>query len=206
MRLDLSRYLVTDPGLCARRGVIETVMAAVDGGVTVVQLRDKTASDAMLVPLALRLKTYLAPRGIPLIINDRIDVALASGADGLHVGQGDMDVGEARRRLPADALLGLSIETLDQMTGVDPSVVDYIGAGPIFATTTKPDHAPPIGLDGLSGIVAVSPVPVVAIGGLDARHVSAVRATGAAGLAVVSAICAAPDVTAAAKAFRVSAP
>lgn len=201
MRLDLSLYLVTDPGLCARRGVLETVMAAAEGGVTVVQLRDKTASDAMLIPIAMRLKTYLAPRGIPLIINDRIEVALASGADGLHVGQGDMDVREARRRLPPGTILGLSIETLDQMPGVDPTVVDYIGAGPVFATTTKPDHAPPLGLDGLAAIVAASRVPVVAIGGLDARHVGAVRATGAAGVAVVSAICAAPDVTAAAAAF-----
>jgi thiamine-phosphate pyrophosphorylase len=202
MRFDPTLYLVTDPVLCARGGVVETVAAALAGGVTAVQLRDKTASDADMLALAARLKAILAPRRVPLIVNDRIDVAIASGADGLHVGQADVDAAQARRRLPAGAILGLSVERVEHMAGVDPAVVDYVGAGPVFATSTKPDHAAPIGLDGLATIVRASPVPVVAIGGLDARHVASVFATGAKGLAVVSAICAAEDPAIAAANFR----
>lgn len=206
MRLDLSLYLITDPSLCEGQGLVETVAAAVRGGVTVVQLRDKHASDDEMIQQARRIKQAIAGSGVPLIINDRLEVALASGADGLHIGQDDGDVATARRALGPDALFGLSVQRLDQLTRLDTEAVNdlnYLGLGPVFATATKGDHATPIGLDGLAALVAASPLPSVAIGGLKREHVEAVRRAGADGLAVVSAICGTPDPEAAARAFAV---
>ncbi|SFU52594.1 thiamine phosphate synthase [Halomonas korlensis] len=201
MRLDLSLYLITDPSLCAEHGLLETVVAAVRGGVTVVQLRDKYASEPELVAQARRLKTALAGTGVPLIINDRLEVALAVGADGLHIGQDDGDVLEARQALGPDAILGLSVQTQEQLARVDSSRLDYLGLGPVFATSSKGDHAQPIGFEGLATLAAASPLPAVAIGGLKAEHAAAVRAAGAQGAAVISAICGQPDPEAAARAF-----
>ncbi|MCG6658817.1 thiamine phosphate synthase [Halomonas campisalis] len=201
MRIDLSLYLVTDPTLCARHGLVETVVAAVRGGVTVVQLRDKHASDAELTDQARRLKAALAGSGVPLIINDRLDVALASGADGLHIGQDDGDVARARAALGPAAILGLSVQRHDQLAALDPQPLDYLGLGPVFATATKHDHAAPLGFDGLAALVAKSPLPAVAIGGLKAEHAARVRAAGAQGPAVISAICGQADPEAAARAF-----
>ncbi|MFY0991168.1 thiamine phosphate synthase [Halomonas sp. C05BenzN] len=201
MRLDLSLYLVTDPGLCDGHGLVETVVAAVRGGVTLVQLRDKHASDAELIDQARRLKVALAGSGVPLIINDRLEVALAAEADGLHLGQDDGDVAAARTALGERALLGLSVQTHEQLARLDPGPLDYLGLGPVFATHSKHDHASPLGVDGLTSLVAASPLPAVAIGGLKAEHAGAVRSSGARGLAVISAICGQPDPEAAARAF-----
>lgn len=198
---ELSVYLITDPTLCAERGLVATVRAAVAGGVTLVQLRDKGASDAELIAQGQALKAALAGTGVPLIINDRIAVAAAIGAAGVHLGQDDAAVATARALLGPAAIIGLSCRTLAQVQALDPRLVDYIGTGPVFATGTKPDHAPPLGFAGLAAICAACPVPVVAIGGLSAGHVPAVRAAGAQGLAVVSAICAAADPASAARAF-----
>ncbi|GHE21359.1 thiamine phosphate synthase [Halomonas urumqiensis] len=203
MRLDLSLYLVTDPGLCARAGLVETVVAAVRGGVTVVQLRDKHASDAEMIDQARRLKAALAGTGVPLIINDRLTVALESGADGLHIGQDDGDVAAAREALGEGAILGLSVQRHDQLARVDVEQLDYLGLGPVFATPSKHDHSEPLGFSGLASLVAASPLSSVAIGGLKAEHTSAVRDTGAGGLAVISAICGQADPEAAARRFFV---
>jgi thiamine-phosphate pyrophosphorylase len=200
-RLDLSLYLVTDPALCADQGLEETVTAAVRGGVTVVQLRDKQAGDSQLIDQARRLKDALAGSGVPLIINDRLEVALASGADGLHLGQDDGDVAAARAAMGEGAILGLSVQRRDQLARLDPDLLDYLGVGPVFATPSKQDHAEPLGFDGLAALVAESPLPVVAIGGLKAEHAAAVRAAGAQGPAVISAICGQPDPEAAARRF-----
>ncbi|MGJ7459041.1 thiamine phosphate synthase [Halomonas sp. MA07-2] len=199
MRLDLSLYLVTDPGLCAGHGLIETVVAAVRGGVTVVQLRDKHASDDEMIDQARRLKAALAGSGVPLIINDRLAVALESGADGLHIGQDDGEVAAARAALGERALLGLSVQTPAQLARVDAERLDYLGLGPVFATPSKHDHAEPLGFAGLAALVAASPLPAVAIGGLKAEHAMAVRQAGAGGLAVISAICGRSDPEAAAR-------
>jgi thiamine-phosphate pyrophosphorylase len=203
MRLDLSLYLVTDPGLCATHGLVETVKAAVRGGVSVVQLRDKHASDSELIDQARHLKAALTGSGVPLIINDRLEVALASGADGLHIGQDDGDVAAARAALGKEAILGLSVQNHDQLARLDPAALDYLGFGPLFATSTKGDHAKPLGFEGLASLVAASPLPAVAIGGLKAEHAGQVRAAGAKGPAVVSAICGQADPEAAARAFFV---
>ncbi|MDI4638260.1 MULTISPECIES: thiamine phosphate synthase [Halomonadaceae] len=201
---DLSLYLVTDATLCAKKGLIDTVLAAVRGGVTMVQLRDKAASDDELIAQARQLMTALHDTGVALIINDRLNVAIAAGADGLHIGQGDGDVTEARRQLGPDAILGLSVENSAQLAALDPEGLDYIGIGPVFATASKQDHAPPLGMEGLTELVASSPLPSVAIGGLNTRHVEAIRQSGANGLAVISAICGQPDPQAAAAAFGLS--
>ena len=204
MRLDLSLYLVTDPDLCAGYGLVETVVAAVRGGVTVVQLRDKHAADGEMIDQARRLKAALAGSGVPLIINDRLAVAVESGADGLHIGQDDGEVAAARMVLGERALLGLSVQTPAQLARVDIERLDYLGLGPVFATPSKHDHAEPLGFEGLAALVAASPLPAVAIGGLKIEHVAAIRQSGAGGLAVISAICGHPDPEAAARAIRES--
>jgi thiamine-phosphate pyrophosphorylase len=196
---DLSLYLVLDPTLCGEASMVATARAAVAGGVTMVQLRDKQAGTAGLVAAGRALMEALAGSGVPLIVNDDAEAAAAIGAHGLHVGQDDMDPRAARERIGPDAILGLSIETEAAATAVDRSVVDYVGAGPVFGTPTKPDHKPPVGFDGLARLVALSPVPTVAIGGLKAEHATGVLAAGARGLAVVSAICGMPDPRAAAR-------
>ncbi|MEO1869042.1 thiamine phosphate synthase [Cobetia amphilecti] len=201
MSLDLSLYLVTDPALCAERGLEATVMAAVRGGVSVVQLRDKHASDEEMIAQAIRLKALLDEYEVPLIINDRIEVALASGADGLHIGQSDGDPVEARRRLGEDALIGLSVQTLEQLKAVDVERIDYLGLGPVYATPTKPDHAAPLGIEGLTQLVRSSPLPTVAIGGISLANAGEVLTSGTDGLAVVSALCSAEDPAAAAQQF-----
>lgn len=203
-RSDLSLYLVLDPGLCRLHSMIETARAAVAGGTTMVQLRDKEAGTAGLVTAGRGLKAALAGTGVSLIVNDDVEAALAVDADGLHVGQDDLNAGEARRRIGPDKILGVSAETETAVLAVDAGAVDYVGIGPVFATSTKPDHKPPIGLQGLVRLVRLSAVPAVAIGGLKVEHVPSVLATGADGLAVVSAICGQADPEAAARALAVT--
>jgi thiamine-phosphate pyrophosphorylase len=128
-----------------------------------------------------------------IVMNDDIDAAIEAGVDALHIGQRDVAPAVARARIGLDMLLGLSINSVGAARAVDPSVIDYVGIGPVFATPTKPDHEKPIGLHGLAELVAASPVPTVAIGGLKRQHVSDVLTTGAQGVAVVSAICGTPD-------------
>ncbi|MCA1968991.1 MAG: thiamine phosphate synthase [Rhizobium sp.] len=192
-RFDLSLYLVLDPDLCHPLGMVETARLAVAGGVTMVQLRDKDASRRQMIEIGRALKTALAGSGVPLIVNDDVEAAIAIGADGLHVGQDDMDAQTARRLIGPDMILGLSVETEALAAAVDPAVVDYIGAGPVFATATKPGHKPPVGMEGLARLIAATSLPAVAIGGLKTGHVEAVLRAGARGLAVVSAICGQPD-------------
>ena len=198
-RFALDLYLVTDRRLCAAQGVERVVGEAVAGGVTMVQLRDDVTPTAELVGLARRLVGLLAPTGVPLIVNNRIEVAMAAGAAGVHVGQADASPAQVRRRLGAMSLVGLSITAPEQVGAVDPGVVDYLGVGPIFATATKADAAPPMGLDGLAAVRARSPLPIVAIGGIDRGNAAAVIAAGADGIAVVSAVCAAAEPMAAAR-------
>ena len=191
-------YVITDPDadLC----VADQARAAARGGAVWVQLRDKIARDYDLAALVRLLLPEMAALGALLIVNDRVEVALATGADGLHIGQGDGDVAAIRQRMPPGMILGLSIETVGQ-TRLIPPGVDYIGAGPVRATPTKPDHATPIGFHGLAQIVAATALPTYAIGGLKPGDAGAVRATGASGMAVVSAVTRALDPEAATRAL-----
>jgi thiamine-phosphate pyrophosphorylase len=192
-------YLVTDRGLCAGRPLEAVVAPAVRGGVRCVQLREKDLPTRAFLELACRLKALLAPQGVPLIINDRLDVALASGADGVHVGQEDMPVPELRRFLGPRAIVGLSVETWEDVERAEDLEVDYLGVSPVFATPTKTDTKEPWGLEGLARIRAFSRHPLVAIGGIHPGNAGAVVRAGAEGLAVVSALCSAPDPEAAAR-------
>lgn len=198
-RFDLSLYLVLDPDLCAGSGMIETARLAVAGGATMVQLRDKHAGTASMIETGRALREALVGTGALLIVNDDVEAAVAIGADGLHVGQEDMNARRARDMIGPEMILGLSVETARLAAAVDPDIVDYAGVGPVFATPTKADHKQPIGFDGLARLVKASPVPSVAIGGLKAEHVAEVFAAGAEGLAVVSAIAGTPDPEAAAR-------
>ncbi|MFO1149667.1 MAG: thiamine phosphate synthase [Alsobacter sp.] len=200
---DLSLYLVTDPGMVAVRGLLPTVLAAVRGGATLVQLRDKEAGEAELGRQAEALLAALRPLGIPLIINDRPALARAVGADGVHVGQEDGDPRRVRDLVGEAMIVGLSAGTREEFANVpEGGVVDYLGVGPVFATGTKPDHDPPIGVGGLAALVPLAPLPCVAIGGIGLGNAAAVKATGVDGVAIVSAICAAEDPEAAARALR----
>ncbi|MBU1312409.1 MAG: thiamine phosphate synthase [Alphaproteobacteria bacterium] len=198
-RFDLSLYLVLDPELCRGIGMVETARLAVAGGVTMVQLRDKTADTSAMIETGRALQSALAGTGVPLIVNDDVEAAIALGAEGVHVGQSDLAAAAARRRIPDTMILGVSVETEELARQVEAGLVDYVGIGPVFATGTKPDHKTPIGFDGLARIVAAAPVPAVAIGGLKEGHAVPVLAAGAHGLAVVSAICGQPDPEAAAR-------
>jgi thiamine-phosphate pyrophosphorylase len=197
-------YLVTDRGLAGTRGVIETVRLAVAGGVTLVQVRSPEASTRDFVEEARALKALLAPTGVPLIVNDRLDVALAAEADGVHLGQRDIDARDARAMLGPDKIIGLSVGTLAEWSASRQMLeaVDYIGTGPVYATRTKKDAGTAIAPIGLAEMIALSHHPVVAIGGIGPGNAADVLVTRPAGIAVVSAIMAADDPTMAARDLR----
>ncbi len=198
---DLSVYLVTDTRLCGTRGVVETAVAAVRGGATIIQLRDPDAPTRQLVDMARALAAALAPSNVPLIINDRIDVALASGAQGVHVGQSDMAPADVRALIGRDAILGLSVGSDAELAASDLGPVDYVGIGPVFGTATKADAGAAIGIAGFAAFRPKIALPAVAIGGIKAEHAAELMRSGANGVAVVSAICAAEDPEAAAEDF-----
>lgn len=209
MNADLSLYLVTDAALCGDRGVVETVRRAVDGGVRIVQLRDKAATDAETVDQLIALSEAIDGRAL-LVVNDRLDAVVAARArgarvDGVHLGQGDASVLRAREALGPDALIGLTANTrahLDVVGALPAGTVDYLGVGVIRPTATKPDHPAPLGVEGFREFAANSPLPCVAIGGVDIDDTEALRDAGAVGLAVVSALCGAKDPAVAAGEFR----
>ncbi len=201
-KADYRLYLVTDRDLCLGRPLEDIVLAAVRGGATMVQLREKTADTREFLELARLLARELHPRGVPLIINDRADIALAAGAAGLHVGQRDLPARDARALLGPDAIIGLSVEDRNDLILAQDEDVDYLGISPLFATSTKADTAPPWGLAGLASAKSVSCLPLVAIGGIHTGNAAQAVIHGAAGLAVVSAVCSAPDPEAAARALR----
>ena len=193
-------YLVTDEIERCRYGLVETVRRAVEGGVTIVQYRSEQLCHDEQYLQARALQEYLRSVGVPLIINDNVQLAVELDADGIHIGQKDMPVPEARALIGPDKILGLTVTTPEEMAAVDTSLVDYLGCGPVFPTMTKDDAPPPMGVEGWVELAKQSPLPVVAIGGLNRERTSAIRATGlAAGVAVVSHICAAEDPTTAAR-------
>ena len=203
--LDLSLYLVTDTILCGQFGVAATVSTAVGAGATVVQLRDVDATDDELVALGREVRAVLRGTGVPLIVNDRAHLVDAIGADGVHVGQSDLEIAQARALVGPTAYLGLSVQTLEHVIfagGHAAGTLDYLGVGPVWGTATKLDAAAPGGLDVLNQITSASPWPCVAIGGITPERLAMVRGAGAVGVAVVSAICGQPDVAAATRTLR----
>jgi thiamine-phosphate pyrophosphorylase len=206
---DPTLYLVTDTELCRPRPVADVVRAAVAGGVTAVQVRDKTASRRELYALTLAVRAALvdAP-GIAVIVNDAVDVALLAGADGVHVGQDDLPPGRVRELIGPERLLGLSISSAAELTAalaLPAGVVDVVGIGPVWATPTKPDAAPALGPAGVASLAAgarAAGLLSVAIGGISAANAVTVWAAGIDGICVVSEICGAPDPGEAARRLR----
>lgn len=184
--------MITDPSAEAARPLSETVRQAIQGGASVIQLRDKSAPNARQVELVKELLKVTRPAGVPLIVNDRVAVALIAGADGVHLGQDDGPLSAAREVLGPDALIGRSTHSPEQAKAAEAEGADYIGVGPVFGTPTKPAYTP-VGLDLVRFAAGNIQIPFVAIGGIDASNVAAVRAAGARAVAVVRAVMAASD-------------
>ena len=183
-------YFVTDRGLCGRKPLEEVVIQAVKGGAAYVQLREKDVSTRFFVEEAKRIKKILGKYRVPLIINDRVDIALACGAEGVHIGQEDMPYEIVRQLMGQKAIIGLSVETWEDVEVSQKLDVNYIGVSPVFATPTKTDTKGAWGLEGLAKIKAFSRHPLVAIGGINESNAREVVEAGADCIAVVSAICA----------------
>lgn len=209
MTVDLSLYLVTDSAQIRSTGrtVPELVAAAVAGGVSAVQVREKTSSARDFLALVVDVAAILPPE-VALFVNDRVDVFLAArqagaAVTGVHVGQSDLPVVAVREMIGADAILGLSAATEDELRAASESgVVDYVGIGALHPTRTKADAPPALGVERFRTLVAAAPCPAVAIGGVTVADLPELRAAGASGAAIVSAVCLAPEPVAAARALR----
>jgi len=210
LALNTGIYLVTDTAQCGARGVVDTVRAAVAGGIRTVQIREKHASAADFYALVLAVAQAVSDQAVGdqtggdqtlVLVDDRVDLYLAARAagarvHGVHVGQSDLPAAAVRAIVGPDAVVGLTANTaahLDAVRALTPGTVDHLGAGVIRPTSTKPDHPAPLGVDGFQAFAAASPVPCVAIGGIELADIPALRAAGASGAAVVSAICTAAD-------------
>ncbi len=207
MSLDLRLYALVDPERAGGRDLVELARLVAQGGATLVQLRDKRSDTRSMVERARAIKAALAAFNVPLLVNDRVDVALAAGADGAHVGQDDMAVTDARRLLGRGAILGLSVKSVAQAEAAPIDQLDYVGIGGVFATSSKDNPSPPIGPAGLARVAAVfrrraPALPLCGIAGIDAGNAADAIAADADGVAVISALSLAPDPQAAARALR----
>ena len=192
-KIDWSLYLIADTEFTAGRDLVLPVSKAVLGGVTVVQLRAKNLGTRDFLELASRMNEQLRKSGVPLLINDRVDIVLACGAAGVHLGQDDMPLPDARRLLGPDKIIGISVNTLDEAAEAERLGADYLGLGPIYATTTKDTDLPIVGSEGIRRMHKLIDIPIIAIGGINAGNAADVLRAGAAGVAVVSAILGAAD-------------
>lgn len=197
---DYSIYLVTDDGCLQGRALIDCVREALEGGVTLVQYRAKTASSAEMYSEALQLKALCDSFKVPLIINDRLDIAMAVGAAGVHLGQDDLPCAAARKLLGEDYIIGVSAHNPAEARAALQSGADYLGCGAVFGTATKAD-VEKLGTEGLAAICREKGLPVVGIGGVTANNYREVRAAGADGAAIVSGILAQPDIRATVRAI-----
>jgi len=204
--LDYTLYLVTDAPEHYPGGLLAGVAAAVAGGASIVQYRATTGTRRQLYETARALHDLLRPRGVPLIINDQVDLALAIDAEGAHVGQNDLPVEAVRRIIGSKKVLGLSITAAAQLNAIPAKTVDYLGIGPVFPTISKDDAAPALGLEQLARLTASTQMPIVAIGGISLENAASVFAAGVAGLAVVSALSLAIDPSAVARSLRETKP
>lgn len=204
MKFDLLLYAVTDRAWTGKKSLEQQIEEAVKAGVTLVQLREKEMTEAKFIEEARRVKALTSRYGVPLIINDNVTVALASGADGVHVGQGDQDAAEVRRLLGKDKILGVTAKTVEQALRAQAQGADYIGSGAVFGSSTKKD-ARPMTMERLREITAAVSIPVVAIGGINQENIMQLAGSGVAGAAVVSGIFGAEDIGAAVQSLKKSA-
>ena len=194
-------YAIVDPAACAGRDPVGVARAILRGGCAVLQLRDKHASDRALVRSAREMLAACRDAGVPFVVDDRLDVAMAIGADGVHLGQDDLPLSDARA-IAGDLVIGVSTHDLDQLAAASEGGADLVGFGPVFSTGTKALPDPVVGLEGLRDAVAASRVPVVAIGGLDLARGALAFAAGAPLVAAISAVCGAADPESAARALH----
>jgi len=207
MRLDVRLNAIVDPERAGGQNLANLAIRCARGGATLVQLRDKHSETRTMVEEARAIKQVLAPLAVPLVINDRLDVAMAAGADGVHLGQDDMAVEDARRLLGPKAVIGLSIKSVGEAEAARLDLINYVGTGGVYATSSKQQKNAPIGPDGLARILATlrqraPDMPVCGIAGIDASNAAEVIAAGADGIAVISALSLAPDPEAAARELR----
>lgn len=200
--IEYSLYFVSAESPARERNHLEAIAQAIAGGATFVQLRDKTRSDEDFMELAKKALAVSRAAGVPFIVNDRVNVALEIGADGLHIGQSDAALKEARKLLGPESIIGVSVETVDEALGAMAGGADYLGVGPIYPTGSKADAGAPIGLEGLAAIRAAVDLPLVAIGGISKDRATEVVRAGADGIAVISAITEADNMKAAAEDLR----
>ena len=198
---DLLLYAVTDRHWLDGRRLIDVVRESLDGGVTMVQLREKTLEEGKFLEEAKELQTLCRERGVPFLVNDNVEIAREMNADGVHVGQSDMEAGRVRALLGEDKLIGVSARTVEQALAAQAAGADYLGVGAMFPTGTKQDTRP-VSYDTLKAICAAVDIPVVAIGGIGAGNVAELAGSGIAGVAVVSALYAQPDMEAATRSLR----
>jgi thiamine-phosphate pyrophosphorylase len=206
MDVDLTLYAIVDPAVAGGRSLTD-LAREIAGSATLVQLRDKHASTRAMIEEAREIQEVLSAANVPFLVNDRVDVALAAEADGVHIGQDDMPVADARLLLGRNAIIGLSVKTVAQVQAVPLEHLDYVAIGGVFATTSKDNTDAPIGLDGLRAIVhavrARAPdFPICAIAGINESNAAEVIAAGADGVSVISALSLAADPAAAAKSLR----
>lgn len=202
MNVDYSLYVITNAKLSRGRPHREIIAAAIRGGATMVQHREKNASTRQMIDEAFVLRDLCREHDVPFIVDDRVDVALAVDADGVHVGQDDMPPSLARRLIGPEKILGVSAENTVQARAAIDAGANYLGIGAVFATSTKSDAGEPLGLDRFAKIARVSTIPVIGIAGINASNAASVIRAGAAGIAVVSAVVSAEDVEAAARELR----
>ncbi len=193
LREALILYLVTDPVLCGPAGVLPQCRKALGAGVRFLQLRDKEATTRSLLATANALAPLCRDAGCLFVVNDRVDVAMAAGADGVHLGSDDMPAAEARRLLGPLAIMGVSVRSPEEAVTAWKDGANYLAANIVFATPTKPDPRSPLGLDGIRALAGATPLPLVAIGGINRHNARSVMEAGADGVAVVSAIMGSPD-------------
>jgi thiamine-phosphate pyrophosphorylase len=194
-------YIILDPSVCPTRPLVEVLMAAAEAGASLFQYRNKTASMKEAYTEALALRHAAAKAGVLFIVNDRCDLALAVDADGVHLGQGDLPLDLARKVMGPDKLIGISTHNPDQVREATAGKPDYLGFGPIFTPGSKQDHDPVVGLEGLRAMRSLTSLPVFAIGGIQIDQVGEIVHAGADGVAVISAILKAPDISHVVKAF-----
>ena len=207
MQVDLRLNAIVDPERSGGHDLADLARLCAEGGATLVQLRDKLSDTRAMVAAARAIKQVLAPFRVPFVVNDRIDVALASSADGVHVGQDDMAVEDARKLLGPGAIIGLSIKTVAEADAAPVDLLDYVGSGGVYVTLSKQQKSTPIGPEGLARVIGAlhrraPKLPVCGIAGIDAGNAAAVIAAGADGVAVISALSLSPDPAAASRALR----
>jgi len=199
-------YIILDPSVCPARSLVQVLTAAAEAGASIFQYRNKTASMKEAYVEALALRQAAAKAGVLFIVNDRCDLALAVDADGVHLGQGDLPLDLARKVMGQDKLIGISTHNPDQVREATAGKPDYLGFGPIFKPCSKQDHDPVVGLEGLRAMRSLTSLPVFAIGGIQIDQVGEVTRFGANGVAVISAIIKAPDISHAVKTFLAQLP